>query len=104
MAMFVVLRFEDDEEANDFISDVVVTGGSYSYSKEEVVPGTDAVGMFKAPTQFCYNLDGHRNHKTGWTCGKKWGWWVCPGCGKPSWNTQDGVLSFMANNLLLLNR
>jgi hypothetical protein len=43
----------------------------------------NVVGIFKAPTAFCDNTDGHRG-KNGFTRGKKYGWWVCTTCKKPT--------------------
>jgi hypothetical protein len=86
MAMYVVVRFEDDEVANDFVSDTA----------------WETVGMYKAPTQYCDNSDMHRKVwlQGGVVFGKKWGWLVCKHCGKPLAYTKDSHRMFMAKNLL----
>jgi transposase len=101
MAMYVVLRFEDDDEANTFVSG---TGIAESEVINEDFNPLDVVGMYKAPTQFCDNQDGHRriigkmDNGTGF--GKKWGWVVCRICGKPLEYSKESHRMFMTKNLL----
>ncbi len=77
MAVYVLLSFEDDEEAKDFVRGKVLDN-----------PYLPTVcGVFKKPTVFCEEpTTRHGKGKTGvgWTRGKKYGWWVCTFCGKPS--------------------
>jgi hypothetical protein len=79
MARYVVLSFEDNEDAETFIqhcdgqSSIIVTG------KVEA--------LIAKPTMFCPNSaaggcpTGKRTHS--FTRGLKWGWWVCAVCKKP---------------------
>ncbi|HVI78682.1 MAG TPA: hypothetical protein VM715_11085 [Candidatus Acidoferrum sp.] len=64
----------------------------------------NVVGVFKAPTVYCDNTDGHRGKKTeaGWTRGKKYGWWVCGKCKKPTetWSKNLNAVLGAAKNLL----
>jgi hypothetical protein len=64
----------------------------------------EVVGVFKAPTQFCDPSDGHRGKKTqsGFTRGKKYGWWVCAKCKKPTrqWGRNLNAVLGAARNLL----
>jgi hypothetical protein len=109
MAMYVVLRFEDDEEANTFVNEHVLGGQIRRALRdngrfEPTSNGEDVVGMYKAPTQFCDNQDGHRriigkmDNGTGF--GKKWGWVVCCICGKPLEYSKESHRMFMTKNLL----
>src|SRR4051795_7085717 len=67
-------------------------------------PNQRVVGIFKAPTVYCDNTDGHRGKKTeaGWTRGKKYGWWVCGKCKKPTkaWSENLNAVLGAAKNLL----
>lgn len=83
MTVRVVLEFSDESYAKDYVADWL--GRS---SKVQVI------AVFKKPTLYCDPADGHRNRKKthqGWTRGKKYGWWVCSLCGKPTekWATGD---------------
>lgn len=77
MAMYVLLSFDDDDDAKAFVEDQLA-GHSF---RTEVVEG-----IYKKPTQFCDRTDTiHGSHRViGWTKGQKWGWWVCAICKKPS--------------------
>lgn len=87
MAVQVLLSFEDDEQAKTFVRDIM------SYPDSDILTPTqenhvraEVCGAWKEPTLFCNPLDGHRGKKTegGYTRGRKYGWWVCGKCGKPS--------------------
>jgi hypothetical protein len=91
---YVVLRVDDDSKLEQLL--------------EEDIPrlqsGIETVGLFRAPTNFCDPSDGHRGKKTeaGWTRGKKYGWWVCGKCKKPSrlWGTNLNAVFTSSYNLL----
>jgi hypothetical protein len=82
---YVVLRMEDNDEP-------------------DVCVNQELVGVFKAPTSYCDPSDGHRGKKTdaGWTRGKKYGWWVCAACKKPSraWGRNLNAVLGSAKNIL----
>lgn len=88
MAMFVLLRFEDDNQALTLIEDMQEYKDSaiLTPTQENNVMAT-AVALFKAPTMFHEPFETHGgNSKTSqsFTKGQKWGWWVCTTCKKPS--------------------
>jgi hypothetical protein len=79
MARLVVLRFENDQDADDFLE-------STFYARDEIegyrrIPlRGSAVMMVQTPTKFCecvFRGDGFRR-------GEKRGWWIHVGCGKPT--------------------
>lgn len=71
MRRLMVIRIDDDEE-----------GVPEDLARHEVV------GLFRMPTVFC---DGCSTGKRvrGFTKGRRWGWWVCTVCKKPThaWGT-----------------
>src|SRR5690348_2365887 len=76
MARYVVLSFDDNEEAERFTRDV------QAYNQGTVE------GIFAKPTLFCPGsgaggcAQGKRYR--AWVQGQKWGWWVCTVCHRPS--------------------
>lgn len=104
MTVRVVLEFADEQEAKEFIKAALKPGYlhySKVYSLEEGVSigmkevSAKVIGVFKKPTLYCNPADGHRNRKKtyqGWTRGKKYGWWVCSLCGKPTEKWANGDL------------
>lgn len=78
MAMSIVFHFDDDKTALQFAEE----------HEEEGL-----VGIFKVPTLFCEG--GHTAKRvTGFTRGKRYGWYVCAVCKKPSkaaWQDPYGV-------------
>src|SRR6266498_2578444 len=93
MARLVVLRFEDDNMAEDFLRPSIMRKygekSEYSYTVEMMV---------QTPTQFCscaYRGD-------GWRRGDKRGWWIHASCGKPSvgWGENPRAVISEAKDLL----
>jgi hypothetical protein len=104
----VVVEFETDAdaEAKAFVkaalqNDIYASFGEWL---EGIKGYPKVVAAYKKPTKFCEPQDGHRGTKTtgGWTRGKKYGWWVCGVCGKPTkrWATGDIWHYSMGYNLL----
>jgi hypothetical protein len=68
MAMYLLLRFEDDDEARNFATLTSIEGST-------IIPA----GMYKAPTMFCECPDpGDRS-----VLGLKYNWRVHKDCGRP---------------------
>lgn len=85
-----MLEFENDEQALTFVKNVARDKCVTTYG-EEALGGvsndgsettTKIRGVWKKPTLICDPSDGHRRGREGWTRGRKYGWWVCAGCGK----------------------
>ena len=71
MAKYVLVEFDDDEDADAFAAMVSPSD----------VASMRVRGVFKKPTLFCdCPKPSEKNSR-----GAKWGWWLCrnPGCGKP---------------------
>ena len=102
MARAVILHFEDNEAAERFVRETSASGGipiisndpnlysEYVYARVEAVVAV--------PTKWCRcrtvqpvsrsaarrQARKARIEGTGWTRGKKYGWWLCGTCHKPS--------------------
>jgi hypothetical protein len=83
VARLVVLRFENDQEADVYV-DTLLHGYTIfipipgQVGRDKIKPTVEMV--VQTPTLFCdcsYRGD-------GWRRGEKRGWWVHNGCGKPS--------------------
>jgi hypothetical protein len=97
MAKYVLLAFDDDKKADEFLQKNFLGSEYVDYESAEVWATLRAV--FKKPTQFCQcTAIKHR----GWTRGKKFGWWVCSQCKKPSrqWAHGDTWYAALGTNLL----
>jgi hypothetical protein len=80
MAMFVLLSFDTDKEALDFVDAAQTNNVESAQVLWELKP----VAIYKKPTQFCDGIHpGVRRMDMAFTKGKKYGWWVCAHCGKP---------------------
>jgi hypothetical protein len=99
MAKYVLLQFDHDEEADEFCQrfteDVEERAkyqrvGIYAYVR----------GVFKKPTKFCECIGDMK--KRAFTRGRKYGWWVCTKCGKPTpaWARGDHWFLALGRNLL----
>lgn len=90
MAVYVLLQFDDEQEAKDFCGVVL--------QKKELIK---LWGVFKKPTQFC-DCQGGRKTAMGFTRGLKYGWWVCAKCKKPTarWASGRQWFSVLGTNLL----
>lgn len=77
MARYVLVEFDDNEEANNFVG--MLRGGDFDGRPAEVSPdgSVRVVGMFFKPTQFCECPQGEQTAR-----GKKYGLQV-HSCGKP---------------------
>jgi hypothetical protein len=85
MAKLVVLRFEDDAEADEFCNSKILYEEPYYHPVEAT--SVTVEGVYKTPTLFCECTDGGK----AWARGSTRGWWVHAltppdksGCGKPS--------------------
>lgn len=95
MARLVVLRFEDDEQATEFVevNRVIIPHKSH-YANATVE------GMFQTPTKFCdcpYRGD-------GWRRSEKHGWWLHFGCGRPSIGWSENIRAVISEGHDLLER
>lgn len=105
MARYVLLAFESNDEAKEAVQYAVRTAGQQIEEPfQATYPNVEVVGVYAKPTQFCDVMDGgHGNRRvSGFTRGKKFGWWVCALCGKPKKNWADniGAVLSQARNLL----
>jgi hypothetical protein len=72
MAKYVVLAFDNDEDADSF-SGTILHGGPSAVGTIQIA------GIFKKPTLFC-ECPGVSDKSVR---GAKWGWWLHKDCGKP---------------------
>jgi hypothetical protein len=110
MARYVILSFEDNEQAEAFCTRAMSgpVAGVETYHVDPDRGGTntvydaEVVGLVAKPTKFCEGHTGGGKHGQSYTKGSKWGWWVCITCAKPSrlWAAgYKGVLSHGRNLL-----
>jgi hypothetical protein len=121
MAMYVMLAFDDDTEAADFVQAVqdryhggsrqilfpvekTIEDGSPEYKMEPLPQSTFVRGQYRRPTNFCMDQS-HRSggaKKAGWVRGAKYGWWICSVCHKPGpqWGQGDAWYTSLGKNLL----
>lgn len=106
MAVRVVVEFEDDKEAKEFVRLTLEEGGvkgdmvSEYWADGVSILKAIVTAVYKKPTKFCECNTGKSTRS--WTRGAKWGWWVHAACGKPTkrWATGDIWHFSMGYNLL----
>lgn len=102
MAVFVLLTFDDEGEAHDFVGLVLNTRTrELDVALYSMFRAMSVWGVFKKPTQFCECVGG-RKTASGFTRGLKYGWWVCAKCKKPTarWASGRQWFSVIGSNLL----
>lgn len=87
MARYVVIEFQDNEDAESFIQQL---DSDNSARRKEGEPFLRrVVGIFVRPGKLCDCPDwqtinaGDKNAKHGVERGAKFGWWVCTRCNRP---------------------
>jgi hypothetical protein len=101
MAVYVLLTFDNDGEAKEFVKDVLQEKGVIHGNHEDpAFTRTTVRGVWKKPTIFCTCVSSDR--KVGFTRGRKYGWWVHACCGKPSklWAQGNAWCTALGVNLL----
>lgn len=107
MAVYVLLTFDKDDDAKLFVNQLIEQRGVMDYTNAycedyQMIPA-NLRGVWKKPTLFCTReKPGCSERSRGYTRGKKYGWWVCVGCGKPSWRWAQGNAWFTALGTNLL--
>jgi hypothetical protein len=100
MAMYVLVAFDDDQHAKNWIKVQETYAARRKALTDEEAPADtgnyEVVAMYKKPTMFCNVMDG--NHPStrrviGFTKGTKWGWWVCARCSKPREMYVEGIVA-----------
>lgn len=96
MARYVVLYFENNDEAEAF--------ATYSSVRDilSTIYAPEIVALVPAPTLFCECSIRGGTKGRGFFKGQKYGWWVCAKCGKPTeaWGTYYAAVVSAGNNLL----
>lgn len=105
MARYVVLSFDSNEDAEDFVEKQILTKRGLEERGDELAKHLPEVeALIAKPTLFCEQPNAHRKGKTssGWTQGKKYKWWVCGVCKKPTrlWGEHMGSVISQSRNLL----
>jgi len=104
MAMYLLLRIEDDNDAAALVS-LLHNGGSVPIA----TPNGDTVeidiiarALYKCPTKFCDCQPGGKKQERGFTRSKKYAWWVHADCGKPTklWASGEHFFYSLGKNLL----
>jgi hypothetical protein len=102
MSVYVMLTFDNDDEAHEFVKEALTQGYAMTADEKTNVRKRffNIRGVWKKPTIFCTCDSTER--KVGFTRGKKYGWWVHAKCGKPSqlWAAGNAWHSSLGRNLL----
>jgi hypothetical protein len=104
VAKYVLLQFDNDDQADKFIESVdkdeVYRDTSGWLEDAERVHSFFVRGVYKKPTKFCECTGNMKNR--AFTRGTKYGWWVCTKCGKPTpaWARGDHWFLALGRNLL----
>jgi hypothetical protein len=104
MARYVVLKFEDNEKAEEFVR--LNCDGNLFFHEDmddyDRVPLGDVAALVPAPTLFCECGVRGGTKGGGFFKGPKYGWWCCAKCGKPTeaWGTSYAAVVGSGNNLL----
>jgi hypothetical protein len=81
MARIVVLRFEDNDEADYYVELINRARENPSFEGQ----GATIELVLAAPTLFCPTSGGCGPGRVkGFARGNKYGWWICETCHKPS--------------------
>lgn len=83
MAVHVLLSFEDEELAKEFVAANVPGSPTDNINFAAHLDGARVCGVWKRPSVFC-ECPGGIGKQEGYTRGRKYGWWVHNKCGKPS--------------------
>ncbi len=119
MARYLVLSFDDNAQAETLVEDwwrAMQTLPKDEDDKVNVrlltpIQENDVectiVGLVGKPTQFCDPSDDHLKGRgktgRGFTRGKKWGWWVCAICKRPTKGWAAGWKAVVGDGRNLLN-
>lgn len=103
MARYVLLAFDDNEKADEFVEACQETGivGANAYEMGTLTHFAPEVrAVYQMPTKFCDCTVGKGGR--GFTRGKKYGWWVHSTCGKPTraWARGEHWFTALGRNLL----
>jgi len=106
MAVYVLLQFDHDDAAKVAVKDILEHKGTTQVirtDKEETIQTALCTvwGIFQKPTKFC-TCEGGKKTASGFTKGKKYGWWICSKCMKPTalWASGRQWFSVLGTNLL----
>lgn len=87
MARYVVIEFDENEDAEEFVK---ATNELNAHARDERLSfRRRVVGVFVKPGKTCTCWDGKwinsgdKNRDAGIARGEKFGWWVCTRCKKP---------------------
>jgi hypothetical protein len=91
MARLLVLSFDPDKEAVDFIEYWFKHKDEEGFAKFQTPDGrtveAEVVGLYAQPTKFCTSAGYHKasgRNKISFVKGNRFGWWICTVCSKPS--------------------
>jgi hypothetical protein len=107
MPFAILVEIEKEEDAKEFARTILNVGAYLSPGGELEngwTIGARLRGAWRLPSKFCNPGDGHRRSGKiqGWSRGKKYGWWVCTDCGKPTekWGTGGNWDYALGSNLI----
>lgn len=85
MTKLILLKFEDDKDADDFLTgNVAARPKGQEPADDSFYVASEVVGAFKEPTLFCECPPEKRDNSGRSKTGKKFGWWIRSCCGRPA--------------------
>lgn len=113
MARYVLVAFDKDSDADEFVAAVERPGGFFFLGRDghfrttnipdDPTQGQTFVrGMWQKPTKFCECQPSGKKQERGYTRSKKYAWWVHADCGKPTalWARGEHFFYSLGKNLL----
>lgn len=94
MAKYVLLEFDNDNEADEFTK--LAEYGEY-HIDWPVLKKLKVVGEFQKPTQFCQCTQEQKAGKVG-TTGQRFGWFVCGNCKRPTKGGNQRIYNLLEND------
>ena len=104
MARYVLVAFDDNAQAEEFVNALTIKGGAFFLGKDNRMKDVDITktfvrGLWMKPTQLCECPPGPRRN---YVRGAKWGAYVCTICAKshPGWAEGQHLYTSLGKNLL----
>jgi hypothetical protein len=104
MARYVLIAFDDNNAAEEFVAALPVQGGVFFMGSDTHFKNVDPEktfvrGIWEKPTKMCECPPGP---KRTYGRGKRTGWYICSDCGKthPAWAAGDHLYQSLGVNML----
>lgn len=113
MARYVLVAFDQDKDAEEFVQSVGRRGGFFflgtdghfrtaNVPEDPTTSNAFVRGVWQKPTKFCDCQPSSKKQDRGYSRSKKYSWWVHKDCGKPTklWASGEHFFYSLGRNLL----